>query len=261
MGLRLDNMYVDVHAHLCDGKYQCDIETLVQKYREVGVQLVINSGYDLPSSQKVKEQSEKFDDMFFSAGVHPDEAKTLDNRAIDSLFDIVKHKKCVAVGEIGFDFYWNKSTEEEQIYAFEKQMEIADHIGLPFVVHSRDASKKTVDFLKERKSLIKHGFLMHCYSESAETAKIYQDLGGYFSFGGVITFKNAKKDDVIKGISPDRILTETDSPYLSPHPYRGTLNDSSKVVLVTEKIADVWQKDILETKKIIRDNTRRLFGV
>ncbi len=254
-------MYVDAHAHLCDGKYQGDIETLVNKYREVGVELVINSGYDLPSSMLVMQNSEKYSDMFFTAGVHPDEAKTLDNRSIDRLIEIVRHKKCVGVGEIGFDFYWNKSTEEEQIFAFEKQMEIADHLNLPFVVHSRDASKKTVDFLKDRKSLIKRGFLMHCYSESAETAKIYQDLGGYFSFGGVITFKNAKKGDVIKSIDKDRILTETDCPYLAPHPFRGTLNDSSKVVYVTKKISEIWDKSEEETAKIIRENTRRLFGV
>ena len=252
-------MFVDAHAHLCDGKYQGEITSLVEKYRDAGVGLVINSGYDLKSSEKVMEQSEDYGDMFFSAGVHPDEAKTLDNRSIDRLIEILKHKKCVAVGEIGFDFYWNKSTEDEQIFAFEKQMEIADHLSLPFVVHSRDASKKTVDFLKDRKSLLKHGFLMHCYSESAETAKIYQDLGGYFSFGGVITFKNAKKDDIIKSILKDRILTETDCPYLAPHPFRGTLNDSSKVVFVAQKIPEIWQKDQQETNKIILENTLRLF--
>ena len=254
-------MYVDVHAHLGDKKYQGEIDLLVKNYRDAGVGVVINSGYDLPSSELAMRQSENFTDMYFSAGVHPDEAKTLDNRSIDRLIDLLKYKKCVAVGEIGFDFYWNKSTEQEQIFAFEKQMEIADHLSLPFVVHSRDASKKTVDFLKDRKSLINHGFLMHCYSESAETAKIYQDLGGYFSFGGVITFKNAKKDDIVKSISKDRILTETDAPYLAPHPFRGTLNESAKVVYVAKKVAEIWQQDEEETKRVIRENCRRLFGV
>lgn len=254
-------MLVDVHAHLCDSKYGGEIDSLVKAYESAGVGLVINSGYDVPSSEKVMEQSLKYSSMYFSAGVHPDEAKTLDNRAIDRLIALLKCKKCVAVGEIGFDFYWNKSTEEEQVFAFEKQMEIADHMGLPFVVHSRDASAKTSAFLKDRKSLIRHGFLMHCFSESAEMAKIYQDLGGYFSFGGVITFKNAKKDDVIKAVSKERLLTETDCPYLTPHPFRGQLNDSSKVVFVTQKIADVLGKDIDETSNIIRENTRRLFGI
>ena len=254
-------MLVDVHAHLCDNKYGGEIDSLVKAYEEAGVGIVINSGYDIASSEKVMVQSQRFDSMYFSAGVHPDEAKTLDNQAIERLIAILKDKKCVALGEIGFDFYWNKSTEEEQIFAFEKQMEIADHLGLPFVVHSREASAKTAAFLKDRKSLIKHGFLMHCYSESAEMAKIYEGLGGYFSFGGVITFKNAKKDDVLKAISPERLLTETDCPYLAPHPFRGQMNDSSKVIYVTQKIADVLGKDLKETEDLIRENTRRLFGI
>lgn len=254
-------MLVDVHAHLCDSKYGGEIDSLVKAYEDAGVGIVINSGYDISSSEKVMVQSQRFDSMFFSAGVHPDEAKTLDNQAIERLIAILKDKKCVALGEIGFDFYWNKSTEEEQIFAFEKQMEIADHLGLPFVVHSRDASAKTAAFLKDRKSLIKRGFLMHCYSESAEMAKIYESLGGYFSFGGVITFKNAKKDDILRAISPERLLTETDCPYLAPHPFRGQMNDSSKVIYVTQKIADVLGKDLKETEDLIRENTRRLFGI
>ena len=199
--------------------------------------------------------------MFFSAGVHPDEAKTLDNQSIDQLISLASHEKCLAVGEIGFDFYWNKSTEQEQIYAFEKQMEIADHLKRPFVVHSREASAKTVAFLKDRKSLLKHGFLMHCFSESAETAKVYQDLGGYFSFGGVITFKNAKKDEIIKSISKDRLLTETDAPYLTPHPYRGQVNDSSKVVFVADKMAEILGFEKEQMQDIIRANAKALFGV
>ena len=254
-------MFVDVHAHLCDGKYGGDIETYVTAYRNAGVELVINSGYNLPSSELVMQKSQLYSDMYFSAGVHPDDAKTLNKGDIDRLLCILKNRKCVAVGEIGFDFYWNKSTEEEQIFAFEKQMELADHLALPFVVHSRDASAKTLAFLKDRKSLLKNGFLMHCFSESAEMAKEYQKLGGYFSFGGVITFKNANKGDIIRAIDKERLLTETDCPYLTPHPFRGQLNDSSKVVLVAQKMAEILDKDIEEIKVLIRDNTRRLFKV
>lgn len=254
-------MYIDVHAHLADSKYGGQIDNLVDAYRKVGVGLVINSGYDIPSSIAVMEQSERYSDMFFSAGVHPDEAKTLDNQSIDQLFRLASHKKCLAVGEIGFDFYWNKSTEEEQIFAFEKQMEIADHLKLPFVVHSRDASAKTLAFLKDRKSLLKRGFLMHCYSESAESAKIYKDLGAYFSFGGVITFKNAKKDEIIRAIGKDRLLTETDAPYLTPHPYRGQINDSSKVVFVADKMAEILGCEKEQMQEIIYSNAKELFGV
>ena len=146
-------MYIDVHAHLADGKYGGQVESLVESYRNVGVGLVINSGYDIPSSIAVMEQSERFGDMFFSAGVHPDEAKTLDNQSIDRLIGLAKHQKCVAVGEIGFDFYWNKSTEQEQIYAFEKQMEIADHLKAkkPVVINLENVetavARRIIDFL------------------------------------------------------------------------------------------------------------------
>ena len=141
-------------------------------------------------------------------------------------------------------------------------MEIADHIGLPFVVHSRDASKKTVDFLKERKSLIKHGFLMHCYSESAETAKIYQDLGGYFSFGGVITFKNAKKlPDVVKIIPDELLLVETDCPYLAPEPYRGKLCHSGLIKYTAEKIAEIRGTITEQVLNLTANNARKLFNL
>ncbi|MBE5742118.1 MAG: TatD family deoxyribonuclease [Clostridiales bacterium] len=254
-------MFVDVHAHLTDSKYVDGVKPIVDNFKSVGVGLVISSGYDIISSQKSKDLADIYDCVYFSAGVHPDEAKTLDNQVIDQLIALLSHKKCVAVGEIGFDFYWNKSTEEEQIFAFEKQMEIADHFGLPFVVHSRDASAKTVKFLTDRKSLIKHGFLMHCYSESAETAKIYQNLGAYFSFGGVITFKNAKKDEIIKVIDRDRLLTETDSPYLAPHPFRGQINEPSKIPLIANKMAEILNLEEREIKEVLRENARRLFGV
>lgn len=252
-------MYIDVHTHLCDKKYGGEIDGLVESYRNSGVGLVINSGYNIPSSEEVMSACCRYEDMYFSAGVHPDDAKTLDNRAIDRLLELSSHEKCLAVGEIGFDFYWNKSTEAEQVFAFEKQMEIADHLSLPFVVHSRNAAEKTLKFLKERKSLLRQGFLMHCFSESAEMAKEFQKLGAYFSFGGVITFKNAKKEDVIRAIDTDRLLTETDAPYLTPHPYRGQINDSSKVVLVTRKMSEILQISDGEMQVIIENNARRLF--
>ena len=174
---------------------------------------------------------------------------------------MAKRDKCVAIGETGYDFYWNKSTEEEQTRAFERQVEIADDLGKPFVVHSREAHRKTVDFLKKHKSVIKRGFLLHCYAGSAESVKEIVDLGGYFSFGGVITFRNAKKEEVINAVPTDRILTETDCPYLTPEPYRGTVNKPENVKYVLKKIAAVKNEDEEFTAKYIRENAKRLFGV
>ncbi len=251
--------YIDVHAHLSDPKYGGDISAVINNMKVASVKRVINCGYDLSSSEQIAEMSEKYDNMYYCAGVHPDDAKTLSDEVLNRIKQLCRSEKCVAVGEIGFDFYWNKSTEEEQIKAFERQMELADELLLPFVVHSREASAKTQKFLKDRKSLINHGFLMHCYSESAESAKVYEDLGAYFSFGGVITFKNAKKGDIVKSIPIDRILSETDCPYLSPEPYRGSVNDPSRIPLIVAKIAEFKGITIEETVNEINKNAERLF--
>ena len=252
---------IDVHSHLCDRKYDGTEDEIVSGFLANGGELLINSGFDIPSSVKAADQAEKYDCVYFSVGVHPDEAKSFDKNAEKIFIEAAKRNKCVAIGETGYDFYWNKSTEEEQTKAFERQIEIADELGKPFVVHSREAHKKTVDFLKDHKSIIKRGFLLHFYAGNAESVKEIADLGGYFSLGGVITFKNAKKEDVIAAIPSDRILTETDCPYLTPEPFRGTVNKPENVKYVLKKIAAVKNEDEEFTANYVRDNAKRLFGV
>lgn len=254
-------MFVDAHAHLTDGKYTGEINEVIARYRNAGVGAVVNAGYDHESSTQAALLAEKYDDMYFTAGVHPDEASTFKGDIPEKIAELTKKKKCVGIGEIGFDFHWNKSTEKEQENAFDEQLEIAAASGLPAVIHSRDAAQKTFDFLKERKSLLKNGFLMHCFSESAEIAREYVKLGAYFSFGGVITFKNAKKEEIIRGIPFDRILTETDCPYLSPEPYRGSVNEPSRIPVIAKKIADIKGVDLTETQSIIETNFKRFFRI
>ena len=251
--------YIDVHAHLNDSRYGGDIAPIKERMKGAHVERVINSGFDYASSEYALKLSQENEGMYFCPGVHPDNAKTFSPEIYDKFKIFGSDPKCVAIGEIGFDFHWLASTEEEQERAFEKQMELADELGLPFVVHSRDATKKTVDFLQDRKSLINHGFLMHCYSDSAETAQIYLGLGAYFSFGGVITFKNAKKEEIIRSIPIDRVLSETDSPYLSPDPFRGMINEPTRIPLIVAKLASVYGKSVEETAEIINDNADRLF--
>ncbi len=254
-------MFIDAHAHLTDGKYGEEIDEVIKRYREAGVGAVVNAGYDLDSSVKAAALAEKYEDMYFTAGVHPDEASGFTNEVRVKIEELAKEKKCLGIGEIGFDFHWNKSTVEEQENAFHKQLEIADEFGFPVVIHSRDAAKKTLDFLKERKSLLKNGFLMHCFGESVEIAREYVKLGAYFSFGGVITFKNAKKEDVITEIPFERILTETDCPYLSPEPYRGSVNEPSRIPVIAKKIADIKGVGLTETQSIIETNFKRFFRI
>ncbi len=251
--------YIDVHAHLCDARYNGDIAEVLRAMRQNSVFRVINSGYDVASSEASKKLSEESDGFYFSAGVHPDEAGTLDALAAERLIALAKDEKCVAIGEIGLDYHNFVYPKEVQYRAFETQMEIADELGLPFVVHSRDASGEMLKFLKDRKSLIKKGFLMHCYSESEESAKEYLALGAYFSFGGVITFKNAKKEGIIASIPLDRLLSETDSPYLSPEPFRGTTNDPSRIPLIVKKLASAKGVNEEEMISAVNDNADRLF--
>lgn len=252
---------VDVHAHLNDDKFGGDLDEVVDNYLAVGVGAVINSGYDMPSSLKAAEIAEKYESAYFSAGVHPDDAKYFDLSAEKTLESLLKHEKCVAAGEIGFDFYWNKSDEESQRRAFLRQMQIADYCGKPFVVHSREANAKTLAFLRENYKLINRGFLMHCYAGSAEDVKNYAELGAYFSFGGVITFKNCKKESVIAAVPQNRILTETDCPYLTPEPFRGKRNEPAYVRFALEKIAAIKGEDKEFTAEYIAGNAKKLFGV
>lgn len=252
---------IDVHAHLNDSRFDSRLDEVVSEYRAVGVDTVIVSGYDVDSSVKAKDVAEKYDGVYFSAGVHPDDARLFDDEAEEVISTLATHPKCVAIGEIGYDFYWKKSTEDQQRDAFIRQMRIADEVKKPFVVHSREASKITLDTLRESKSLINSGFLMHCYAGSAEDVKNYAELGGYFSLGGVITFKNAKKELVVENIPSDRLLTETDCPYLTPEPFRGTENRPALIRYVLEKIASVRGEDKEITAKLIADNAKNLFGV
>lgn len=254
-------MFVDAHAHLTDDKYSGDISGIIKNYRNAGVGAVVNSGFDVNSSLKAAELADKYDDMYFTAGVHPDEASAFTAEAEETIRTLAVKKKCVGIGETGFDFHWNKSPEKSQEEAFEKQLLIARDFGLPVVIHSRDATKKTLDFLKERRELLKNGFLMHCFGESEEIAREYAELGAYFSFGGVITFKNAKKEGVIRLIPSDRILTETDCPYLSPEPFRGTVNDPSRIPIIAKKLAEVKGLTLSEAENITETNFKRFYRI
>ncbi|MBO4323724.1 MAG: TatD family hydrolase [Clostridia bacterium] len=252
--------YIDVHAHLNDKRYNGDIFSVVSAMKGAGVERVINSGFDFPSSVLAAELSRIYDGFYFSAGVHPEETAGFDEETAENLFNLGKDEKCVAIGETGLDYHSEGYDKAVQYKAFERQMEIADKLSLPFVVHSRSACKDTLDFLTEHKSLIKRGFLMHCYSESAEVAERLTELGAYFSFGGVITFKNARKEEVVASIPIDRLLSETDSPYLSPEPFRGTTNDPSRIPYIVKKLAEFKGVSLSEMARAIEENAKRLFN-
>ena len=257
-------MFIDVHCHLTGGEFDeiGGVDGVIARAKADGVGLIIASGFDLDSSRISAEISEKYDNVYFCAGFHPSELKKYNEGDLEKLRKLCQHEKCVAVGEIGLDYHFEDNpTPETQRDLFIKQMILADELGLPVVLHSRDAAQETLEILKEYKHLLKKGGLMHCYSYSAEMMELFADLGLHFSFGGPSTFKNAKKvQECVQRIPGTRILSETDCPYLTPVPFRGVFpNEPKNVKYVVENFAVLRQQNTEELEKQILENAKALF--
>ncbi len=249
--------YIDSHCHLTDGRY--DAEKVVKNAKDSGVNTLIDVGWDVETSKKARSNAEKFNGVYFSAGIHPSESLKPFENSFGLIEELLSHDKCVAVGEVGLDYHYDGVDKERQKALFESQIYIADRYNLPLIIHSRDASKDMLDILTANKNHLSNGVLMHCYSESKEQAKCYLDLGAYFAFGGVVTFKNSKKDDIARAIPKDRIMAETDSPYMSPEPLRGTLNAPCNVVYVYKKLAEIYGESVGDFCERLKANFVRFF--
>lgn len=253
-------MYIDTHAHLnYENKYG-DTDKLLAEIAAAGIGKVIDVGWNYDSSAFAAEQAEKYPAVYFAAGFHPSNLKDLRPGDYDRLAALLASPKGVAVGEIGLDYHYDGTDEAAQKRAFCEQLELADALGLPFCIHSRDAAADTLQILKNNRAKLAHGGAMHCFSGSPETAKEYLKLGLYISFAGPVTFKNARRlDEVAKMVPADRILAETDSPYLAPEPLRGTLNTPKNVVRVYEKLAALRGEPAEELADRIWQNAHTLF--
>lgn len=253
-------MFIDTHAHLNYPDLYGDTDALLQEILQAGVQKVVNVGWNFDSSALAAEMSEKYPSLYFAAGYHPSNLSDFQDGDFDQIAALLQSKKGVAVGEIGLDYHYENTDEKKQQSAFCAQLELASALKLPFIVHSRDAAEDTLKILKDNKDKLHCGGVMHCFSGSAETAKEYIKLGLFISFAGPVTFKNARKlDEVAKTIPSDRILAETDSPYLAPEPFRGTRNTPKNVVKVYEKLALLRGTDIQELACQIEKNAHALF--
>ena len=257
-------MYIDVHCHLTGEDYENvgGVSAVVERAKADGVGRIICSGCDLDCSFEGAEIAQKYDGVYFCTGFHPGELKKYKEGDLDKIASLCSDEKCVAVGEIGLDYHFEDNPEPSfQRELFIRQMEIADEKGLPVVVHSRDAAGETFDILEAHKSLLKHGFLLHCYSYSPEMAKRFLALGAYFSFGGPYTFKNARKVvDSVREIPKERILSETDCPFLTPEPYRGQFpNEPKNIPHVVKRIAEIKEISVEEMRSQIYENAKRLF--
>ena len=256
--------YIDVHCHLTGDEFDAvgGINEVLARARENGVERVICSGFDLASSKIAKELADTYEDLYFCAGFHPSELKKYNEGDLKEIRALCMHEKCVALGEIGLDYHFDDNPPKEvQRELFYRQLVLADELGLPVVLHSRDAAQETLEFLREHKGLLKHGGVMHCYSYSAEMTADFIALGLSFSFGGPSTFKNGKKaQECIQRIPAPLLLSETDCPYLTPVPYRGTFpNEPKNVKYVVDNMAALLGKNVEEMKNTLMQNAKTLF--
>ncbi len=252
-------MFIDTHCHLDDVKL-VDTDSVVREYLLSGVDIAINMGCNVASSEKGKTLSEKYPSIYFAAGFHPSDAESFDLDTLDKIKSLTADDKCVAIGEIGLDYYWKPYDEKKQKDCFLSQLELSCECNLPICIHSRDATADMLKILKDNKSKLKNGGVMHCFSGSSETAKELLDLGLYISFAGPVTFKNANGLlDVARFVPKDRCLTETDSPYLAPHPLRGTVNSPKNVPIITAFLATLKQIDITDFANQVMFNAKSLY--
>ena len=258
--------FFDSHSHYNDEKFDQDREQIIEETYKSGVTKFVCAGYNIPSSIHSLEISRKYEFIYSICGISPNDIPQSEEelwKDISEISKIVtdnKGKKLVAIGEIGLDYYWNKENKELQKQAFVKQIELANKIELPIVIHSRDASIDTIQILKEN-PVSKKG-IFHCCQLNQEMIRQALQLGFYISFAGPITFKNSKNaEEVVKMVPMDKILIETDSPYLSPEPNRGKRNDSRNVKFVAQKIADFKNITIEEVAKITYENAMKVFEI
>ena len=251
-------MFVDTHCHIDDNKL-ADKKAVYDNLVRKNVLYAINMSCDVQSIKDSIFLADNYERIYFGAGIHPSEIDELDGDAIDFILKASKHEKCVAIGEIGLDYHFERFDKDKQTKGFIQQIEIASAVSLPVSIHCRDATGDIMNILKSNKSKLKNGAIMHCFSGSVETAKELIKLGVYISFGGTLTFKNAKNiKEVAVFLPQEYILTETDSPYLSPEPLRGKINEPQNVSYITEYLAFLRGEDTETLSTKILENTRRI---
>ena len=253
---------IDTHCHLNDETLYKDLDGVISRAQKVGVEKMVVIGWDKASSELAIKLAEQYDFIYAVIGFHPENIFDINDEILYETLNLYKHPKVVGIGEIGLDYHWSKEPEKHELQKvyFVKQIEFANRVGLPISIHSREAFNDTLEILKEHKPL--HGGVMHCYSGSVEGLQEIINLNLYIGLDGPLTFTNAKTPKEVCEVVPlDRLLVETDSPYLSPHPLRGTVNEPKNIALVIDEIArlkGISKKHILE---VIYNNSCKLFNV
>jgi TatD DNase family protein len=250
------NNIFDTHSHYDDKQFNDDRHQLLETIFKNGVDKIVSCGCDIDSTKLNLQLSHEYDNFYFASGFHPECLENANISDLDLIKEFASDKKCLAIGEIGLDYHWMSSTKEKQCEFFEKQIALAKELDMPIIVHDREAHGDTLDILKSTKPK----GVVHCFSGSKEMAKEIIKLGMYIGLNGVTTFKNARKSlEVVKEIPLERLVLETDCPYLAPEPHRGKRNDSSYIPFIAEKIGEVLNIDVQELLNITNENAKRLY--
>jgi TatD DNase family protein len=274
-------MFIDIHAHLNDERLIEDVENVILRATEQNVGKIVCVGSDYEASVLAVKLADKYKNVYATVGVHPYDCFFFDKKMEDLILLASKNKKVIAIGEIGLDFNdvehqileakeknpnLNLTKEifiEKQKEIFLKQMQLANQVNLPIMIHMRDATKDTLNLLEnteEGKLAMKNGGIFHCYNGSLETTKRIFDLGFYISIGGTITFKNSKMVEVLKAIGIEKVMLETDCPYLSPEPFRGKTNEPKNIPLIAEKIASIINQPVEYVEEVTTNNCYKVFN-
>ena len=253
-------MLIDTHAHLQMKDYNNDRDEVIARAAAEGVNYIINASFDLPSSQQAVKLAEEYENLYAAVGVHPHDAKSLDDRTLEALRELSKHPKVVAIGEMGLDFYRDLSPRSIQKSAFEKQLRLAEDVGLPVIIHDREAHEDTLKILRQHSDQARG--VMHCFSGDTDFADECIDMGLYISFTGPVTYpKSHQLREVVAHVPWDRFFVETDCPYLTPQFRRGKRNEPSYVKAVAKKIAEIRRTTFPETARRTTANAKALFGI
>lgn len=254
-------MLIDSHVHLDDKRFNRDRDSIIKGLKDDGIEMVINIGADLQTSIASVSLAEKYDNVYAVVGVHPHSAKEVDNSTIEILKSFASREKVLAIGEIGLDYHYDNSPRDVQRKWFVEQLKLAKEVNLPVVIHTREAAQETFEILKEAQDGTLRGVL-HCYSGSVEMALEYIKLGFYISIAGPVTFNNSRVlKDVVKAIPLDKLLVETDCPYLTPEPNRGKRNEPAYVKYVAGEIADIKGISFEKLAEATNKNTKDLFNI
>ena len=254
-------MIFDTHAHYNDEAFDEDRDSLLKKIKESGVDYIVNIGANMESSRETVKLTQEYDFIYGAVGIHPNDAQEVTKENLCELKEMCRNDKIVAIGEIGLDYYWPEPSKEIQVKGLEAQIALAKEVNLPIAIHSREAARDTADMLGSLHAG-DCGGVIHCYSYTKEMAREFLDMGFYIGIGGVVTFKNAKKiKEAVSYIPMDRIVLETDCPYLAPTPYRGKRNSSLFLPYVAEEIAKIKNIPYEEVLAVTMSNAKKMYRI